>query len=90
MTVGSHPLFAARECKDDLEAKAIRTGNAASAAGIRLAEKVLRDSVIEGNPQASGRTLTQNGFVAQSIARLQKARSRKHDCRRRETGLRPA
>ncbi len=59
LTVGSDPFFAARDCKNDEEAKAIREGNAASAAGIRVAEQVLRDSVIEGKRlRYQGRTLT--------------------------------
>ncbi len=59
LIVGSDPFFVERECKDDREAKAIREGNAASAAGIRVAEKVLRDSVIEGKRlKYQGRTLT--------------------------------
>jgi len=42
------PFFPARELKSDAEAAAIRQGNAASAAGIRAAEHVLRASKIVG------------------------------------------
>lgn len=42
-------FFPKRAKKSDLEAKAIKQGNAASAAGIRAAEQVLRDSTIDGN-----------------------------------------
>ena len=42
-------FFPKRQCKTDAETRAIRQGNAASAAGIRAAEQVLRDSIIEGN-----------------------------------------
>lgn len=41
-------FFPKRLKKTDAEARAIRQGNAASAAGIRAAEKVLRESVIDG------------------------------------------
>jgi Xaa-Pro aminopeptidase len=48
-----------RERKSDAEAKAIRAGNAASAAGIRAAEAVLQASKIVGNRLIyEGRTLT--------------------------------
>ena len=56
---GTAPFFKERECKTEAEAKAIRAGNAASAAGIRAAEKVLREAVIAGNYlKYKGRTLT--------------------------------
>lgn len=42
------PFFPKRARKSDAEARAIRRGNAASAAGIRAAEAVLRASRIEG------------------------------------------
>ncbi len=42
-------FFPARAKKTDAEARAIRQGNAASAAGLRMAERVLRDATIEGN-----------------------------------------
>lgn len=48
LKVKSGLFFPKRLKKSDAEAKAIRQGNAASAAGIRAAEKVLRDSVIDG------------------------------------------
>lgn len=58
-------FFPARLKKTDAEAKAIRQGNAASAAGIRAAEKVLRESAIEdkrliyrGRPLTSERLRT--------------------------------
>lgn len=52
-------FFPQRIKKTDAEARAIRQGNAASAAGIRAAEKVLRDAVIEGNRLLyQGRALT--------------------------------
>lgn len=57
--VGADPFFPAREIKDDAEAKAIRQGNAASAAGIRAAESVLRASKIVGQRlKYEGSTLT--------------------------------
>lgn len=42
-------FFPKRAKKDDAEARAIKQGNAASAAGIRAAESVLRASSIDGN-----------------------------------------
>ena len=57
--VGADPFFPARELKSDTEAKALRQGNAASAAGIRTAERVLRASKIVGKYlKYEGRTLT--------------------------------
>jgi Xaa-Pro aminopeptidase len=57
--VGADPFFQARELKSDAEAKALRQGNAASAAGIRTAERVLRASKIVGKClKYEGRTLT--------------------------------
>lgn len=56
---GSAPFFIERERKTEAEAKAIREGNAASAAGLRAAEQVLRQSKIVGNRiRYKGRTLT--------------------------------
>jgi Xaa-Pro aminopeptidase len=56
---GSEPFFKEREYKTEAEAKAIRAGNAASAAGIRAAERVLREATIVGNYlKYQGRTLT--------------------------------
>ena len=53
------PFFPQRAIKCDDEAFAIRAGNAASAAGIRAAEKVLRMASIEGKLlKYKGRTLT--------------------------------
>ncbi len=57
--VGADPFFPARELKSDAEAKALRQGNAASTAGIRTAERVLRASKIVGKRlKYEGRTLT--------------------------------
>ncbi|MGK0176719.1 MAG: Xaa-Pro aminopeptidase [Zhongshania aliphaticivorans] len=57
--VGQEPFFTERELKTDDEAVAIRKGNAASAAGIRAAERVLRASTIVGKRlKYEGRTLT--------------------------------
>lgn len=57
--VGADPFFPARELKNDDEAKALRQGNAASTAGIRTAERVLRASKIVGQRlKYEGRTLT--------------------------------
>ena len=57
--IGADPFFPARELKSDAEAKALRQGNAASAAGIRTAESVLRASKIVGKClKYEGRTLT--------------------------------
>lgn len=59
VTFGGAPFFAEREYKTEAEAKAIRQGNAASAAGLRAAEAVLRQAVIDGNRiKYKGRTLT--------------------------------
>ena len=44
--VGADPFFPARELKNDDETKALRQRNAASTAGIRTAERVLRASKI--------------------------------------------
>jgi hypothetical protein len=41
-------FFPARAKKTDTEARAIRQGNAAAAAGLRVAEQVLRDARIDG------------------------------------------
>ncbi|MFO8027783.1 MAG: M24 family metallopeptidase [Opitutales bacterium] len=48
LKIESGLFFSARLTKNDAEARAIRQGNAASAAGIRAAERVLRESVIDG------------------------------------------
>ncbi len=59
LQIGSDPFFPEREFKTDVEAKAIREGNAASAAGIRAAEQVLRASKIVGKRlKYEGATLT--------------------------------
>ena len=56
---GAKPFFESRERKTKLEAKAIQQGNAASAAGLRAAEQVLRHSVIDGKRlKYKGRLLT--------------------------------
>ncbi len=53
------PLFPGRMIKDEAEAKAIREGSAASAAGIRAAEKMLRKAKIKsGKLTLDGRPLT--------------------------------
>jgi Xaa-Pro aminopeptidase len=57
--VGAAPFFGARALKNDDEARALRQGNTASAAGIRTAERVLRASKIVGKRlHYEGRTLT--------------------------------
>lgn len=59
LRVGADPFFPAREQKNDVEAKALKQGNAASAAGIRAAEAVLRAAKIEGKRlKYEGTTLT--------------------------------
>ena len=57
--VETQAFFPQRAFKDDTEAKAIRAGNAASAAGIRAAESVLKRSKIVGKRlKYEGSTLT--------------------------------
>jgi len=57
--VSNGPLFPERMIKSDREMAAIREGNAASAAGIRAAERVLRQAKIKaGNLVFRGRKLT--------------------------------
>lgn len=59
VAVVSDEFYPQRAIKTEAEARAIRAGNAASAAGIRAAEAVLRDSVIDGKRlKYRGRTLT--------------------------------
>ena len=59
LKIGQEPFFPERELKTDEEARAIRKANAASAAGIRAAEQVLRASEIAGDRlKYQGRTLT--------------------------------
>jgi len=59
LNVASDPFFPEREFKTDAEAAAIKKGNAASAVGIRTAERVLRESKIVGSYiKYEGRTLT--------------------------------
>ena len=59
VSIGPSPFFPKRELKTVEEARAIRAGNAASAAGLRLAGQVLRESTIEGNRILyRGQTLT--------------------------------
>ncbi len=59
LTVKVGSFFPKRSKKTDAEARAIRQGNAASAAGIRAAEQVLRESVIDGRRLLyQGRVLT--------------------------------
>lgn len=59
VTVEPDAFFPERAIKDEAEAKAIRAGNAASAAGIRAAESVLKRSVIKGKRLIyEGSTLT--------------------------------
>lgn len=56
---GAEPFFAQRTLKTEAEARAIQAGNAASAAGIRAGEKVLRESIIVGRRlKHRGRLLT--------------------------------
>lgn len=53
------PFFPKRARKSDVEATAIKKGNAASAAGLRAAEQVLRDARIDGNRlRYGGKVLT--------------------------------
>lgn len=57
--VGADPFFAERALKNDLQAQAVKQGNAASAAGIRAAVAVLRASKVVGKRlKYKGRTLT--------------------------------
>ena len=57
--VGPAPFFSKRVLKTDAELRAIREGNLASAAGIRLAGQVLREASIVGNRlKYKGHTLT--------------------------------
>ena len=59
LRIGQEPFFPERQLKTDDEALAIRQANAASAAGIRVAEQVLRASEIVGKRlKYKGRTLT--------------------------------
>jgi len=59
LKVTSGLFFPKRLKKTDAEARAIRQGNAASAAGIRAAESVLRESKIDGKRLLyEGKTLT--------------------------------
>ena len=59
LEIGPEPFFPARALKSDLEARAIRQGNAASAAGIRAAAAVLRAAEISGKRlKYQGRVLT--------------------------------
>lgn len=59
MEVKEGPFFPERAKKTDVEARAIQQGNAASAAGIRAAEAVLRASKIDGKRILyQGRALT--------------------------------
>ena len=59
LKIAEGPLFPERERKSDEEARAIREGNAASAAGIRAAERILRQAEIRGNRLIyQGRSLT--------------------------------
>ena len=59
LKIGQEPFFPERELKTDEEALAIRKANAASAAGIRAAEQVLRASEIDGDRlKYQERTLT--------------------------------
>lgn len=57
--VADGPIFPQREIKSDAEADAIREGNRCSAAGIAAAERVLRESKIQGRKLVfQGKTLT--------------------------------
>lgn len=57
--VGAEPFFPERALKNDRQARAVKQGNAASAAGIRAALAVLRASKVVGKRlHYKGRTLT--------------------------------
>ena len=57
--VDAAPFFPKRAKKSDREAAAIKKGNAASAAGLRAAEQVLRDARIDGDRlRYGGKVLT--------------------------------
>ena len=59
LKIGQEPFFPGRELKTDEEAQSIRKANAASAAGIRAAERILRESEIDGKSlKYRGRVLT--------------------------------
>ena len=59
LRIGPSPFFPKREVKTAEEIRAIRAGNAASAAGLRLAKQVLGEASIEGNRiRYRGHTLT--------------------------------
>ena len=59
LVVAEGPIFPGRLIKSDEQAWALREGNAASAAGLRAAERLLRESVIKGDRLIhGGRPLT--------------------------------
>lgn len=59
LRIGPTPFFPERVQKSAQEVQAIRAGNAASAAGLRLVGQVFRDAKIEGNRICyGGKTLT--------------------------------
>lgn len=59
LSVSNGPIFQKRQIKSDAEARAIREGNAAAAAGFRAAEKMLRAAVVKkGKLHLRGRALT--------------------------------
>lgn len=59
LEVAEGPLFLERERKSDAEAASIKAGNAASAAGFRVVEKLLREAEIrQGQLFHGGRRLT--------------------------------
>ncbi len=74
LQIAEGPLFPGRCCKSEVEAKAVQEGNAASAAGIRAAEKMLRAAKIKnGKLIYDGRPLTsQRVRQAIEIACLEK------------------
>ena len=74
LRIGTTPFFPKRELKSAEEVRAIRAGNAASAAGLRLVGQVLQDSSIEGNRiRYRGKTLTSE-FLRRMIEQVCLAR----------------
>ncbi len=68
LKVADGMLFPQREFKDDREAGLVKKGNAAASAGFRAAEKILRNSKIQGGYlYHDGRRLTSE-YIQQAIA----------------------
>ena len=68
LDVAEGMLLPGRELKSDAEAEAVRQGNAASSAGFRVVEKILRESQVRrGYLYYGGRRLT-SGFLQEAIA----------------------